>query len=267
MKALIKEFWAGIRRLKEHMRQDKGVWRLYLFLRLSVIAIAVRAAFIRNYESLSLCILVLLLFLVPSFLERKLKIDFPSTMEKIILLFIYAAEILGEIAAYYVIYPWWDTVLHTMNGFLCAAIGFALVDILNENEKIKFELSPLYCAIVAFCFSMTIGVLWEFFEFGMDYFLHFDMQKDTIVKQITSVMLDPAGGNHTVTLSNIESVVVNGQELGLGGYLDIGLYDTMEDLLVNFVGAVTFSVFGYIHVRSKGKNKLAKKLIPTKVRE
>lgn len=267
MNKIVKGFFAGTRRLQEHMKQDKGVWRLYLFLRLSVIAIAVRAAFLRSYESLSLCILVLLLFLVPSFLERKLKIDFPSTMEKIILLFIYAAEILGEIAAYYVIYPWWDTVLHTLNGFLCAAIGFALVDILNENEKVKFELSPLYCAIVAFCFSMTIGVLWEFFEFGMDYFFCLDMQKDTIVRQITSVMLDPAGGNHPVTIRNIESVVVNGQELGFGGYLDIGLYDTMKDLMVNFVGAVVFSIFGYVHVRSKGKNKIAKKLIPTKVRE
>ena len=80
----------------------------------------------------------------------------------------------------------WDTVLHTLNGFLMAAIGFALVDILNRNKKISFQLSPAFLAVVAFCFSMTIGVIWEFFEFGMDQIFHLDMQKDTIVNTIYS---------------------------------------------------------------------------------
>ena len=138
----------------------------------------------------------------------------------------------------------WDTVLHTLNGFLMAAIGFALVDILNRNKKISFQLSPAFLAVVAFCFSMTIGVIWEFFEFGMDQIFHLDMQKDTIVNTIYSVMLDPAGGNHVVGVTGIRDVAVNGEALGLGGYLDIGLLDTMEDLLVNFIGATVFSIIG-----------------------
>ena len=85
--------------------------------------------------------------------------------------------------------------LHTTNGFLCAAVGFSLIDILNRNAKIKFTLSPVYVALAAFCFSMTIGVLWEFFEFSMDRLFHMDMQKDTIVHTISSVMLDPTNSN------------------------------------------------------------------------
>ena len=92
-------------------------------------------------------------------------------------------------------FPFWDTVLHTLNGFLAAAIGFSLVDLLNRSERTSFTLSPVFMAIVAFCFSMTIGVIWEFFEFGMDQILGYDMQKDTVIHVIRSVTLDPAGHN------------------------------------------------------------------------
>lgn len=153
--------------------------------------------------------------------------------------------------------------LHTTTGFLCAATGFALIDILNRNSHIKFELSPIYVALAAFCFSMTVGVLWEFFEFGMDRLFHMDMQKDTVVQSITSVMLDPTNRNIPVTIDGIHSVAVNGQDLGFDGYLDIGLYDTMADLFVNFIGAVVFSTIGYFYIKQRGKGRLAKAFIPT----
>ena len=223
--------------------------------------------FNRNFENVFLCVLTLLLFMVPSMLERKLDIALPNTLEIIILLFIYAAEIMGEIGAYYVTFPYWDTVLHTLNGFLCAAIGFSLLDILNRHNSARFHLSPLYLAIVAFCFSMTVGVIWEFFECTMDQLFFLDMQKDTVVQSIGSIMLDPTGGNHPVVLRNITDVIVvqaDGTQtaLGLGGYLDIGLLDTMEDLFVNFIGALTFSIIGYFYVRSRGQGKFAKRFIP-----
>ena len=104
------------------------------------------------------------LFLVSFFIDKKLNINLPTLLEIIILPFIFAAEILGEIQNFYGIIPYWDMILHTINGFLCGAIGFSLVDILNENKKLRFKLSPIYVALVAFCFSMTIGVMWEFFE-------------------------------------------------------------------------------------------------------
>ena len=153
--------------------------------------------------------------------------------------------------------------LHTTTGFLCAATGFALIDILNRNSRIKFELSPIYVALAAFCFSMTVGVLWEFFEFGMDRLFHMDMQKDTVVQSITSVMLDPTNSNIPVTIDDIHSVAVNGQDLGFDGYLDIGLYDTMADLFVNFIGAVVFSTIGYFYIKHRGKGRLARAFIPT----
>ena len=219
---------------------------LYILLRISVVMVLIAQVLNGNFENVMLCVLTLILFTLPSLIERRLKIDLPDTLEIVILLFIYSAEILGEIRAFYVIFPFWDTVLHTLNGFLCAAIGFSLIDLLNRSKKFTFSLSPLYVAVVSFCFSMTIGVLWEFFECAMDQFFFLDMQKDTVIPAISSVLLDPAGGNHPQLINGIRDVIIvygdgTQQALGVGGYLDIGLLDTMEDLFVNFIGATVFS--------------------------
>lgn len=109
---------------------------------------------------------------------------------------------------------------------------------------------------------MTIGVVWEFFEFGMDQLAGFDMQKDTVIHVIRSVTLDAAGHNVPYEISGITETVVNGQELGLGGYLDIGLIDTMQDLIVNFVGAFVFSVIGFFYVKTVGKGSWRGGLFP-----
>lgn len=257
-----------LRREARHLWKEKrSVTLVYILLRTSVVLVMLAQIFNRNFENVFLCVLTLLLFMMPSFMKRKLDVELPNTLEIIILLFIYAAEILGEIGAYYVTFPYWDTVLHTLNGFLCAAIGFSLVDILNRSSSERFNLSPLYMAIVAFCFSMTVGVIWEFFECTMDQLFFLDMQKDTVVSAIGSIMLDAPGGNHPVVIKNITDVIVvqaDGTQtaLGLGGYLDIGLLDTMEDLFVNFIGALTFSIIGYFYVKSRGENKFARRFIP-----
>lgn len=246
------------------LREHRSSFIVYMVLRALVILCMVLQIMNHNYENVFLCILTLILLVMPSVIQLNLKIELPTTLEIIILLFIFSAEILGEIQEYYIKIPDWDTILHTMNGFLMAAIGFSLVDILNREEKMKFKLSPVFMSIVAFCFSMTVGVIWEFFEYGMDRFLGFDMQKDTILHGISSVMLDPAGGNRAVSIRNITDVVVNGQNLGLGGYLDVGLFDTMADLWVNFLGAVVFSIIGYFYIKykGKGKGKVAGRFIP-----
>ena len=256
------------------IREHKSSFAVYVVLRMLVLAMAILQFFNGDYENVFLCILTLLLLLAPAFIQVQFRIELPSVLEVIVLVFVFSAEILGEISSFYEIFPFWDTVLHTMNGFLAAAIGFSLVDLLNRSDRVKFELSPLYlaivsilnrsdriafslspffCVVVAFCFSMTIGVIWEFFEFGMDQLFGFDMQKDAIVHSISSVMLDPTHTNHAIRINDITQVTVNGQDLGLGGYLDIGLIDTMEDLVVNFIGAVVFSVFGFLYVKNRGK--------------
>ena len=249
------------------LRRKRTVAVVYFTLRLLVIAVMVAQFSNGDFESVFLCGLTLVLFLLPTVFERALMIDLPNTMEIIIMLFIFAAEILGEISSFYTTFKGWDTILHTLNGFLCAAIGFALVDMLNRDDKFSLSLSPVFMAIVAFCFSMTIGVLWEFFECFMDQFFFLDMQKDAVVQNISSVMLDPTGKNNPVLIRDIVDTIVvtaDGQEisLGLGGYLDVGILDTMKDLFVNFIGAVVFSVIGYFYVKSRGKGRFASRFIP-----
>lgn len=248
------------------LREHKSSFVVYFVLRLLVIVMMVLQLLNRNYENVFLCALTLLLLVIPSFVQVTFKVELPTTLEIIILLFIFAAEILGEISEFYLMFPFWDTVLHTMNGFLAAAIGFSLVDLLNRSERTVFNLSPLFTAIVAFCFSMTIGVLWEFFEFGMDLIGGYDMQKDTVIHMIRSVTLDPAGRNVPYVLDGITETAVNGKELGLGGYLDIGLIDTMEDLIVNFIGAFLFSVIGFFYVKNRGKGGLVGRFVPRRKR-
>lgn len=248
---------------KKQIREHKSTFIVYLILRALVITALILAAIRGEYENVFVCALSLALFVAPAAIERKLKIDLPSTLEIIILLFIFAAEILGEIHNYYMRVPHWDTMLHTLNGFLFAAVGFSLLDIVNRDAHFKFQLSPVYLAIVAFCFSMTIGVFWEFFEFACDIFLRTDMQKDFVINSISSVKLDPANSNTPIIINGISDTFVNGQSLGLGGYLDIGLIDTMKDLLVNFIGAAVFSVIGFFYVKGRGKGSFAKRFIPT----
>ncbi|MBD5467438.1 MAG: hypothetical protein HDR21_04700 [Lachnospiraceae bacterium] len=243
------------------MKTEKKRTKIEVVLMALVLLTIVRQFFLGNYHNMFLGILTLALFSLPKIVEKKLRVSIPGGLQAIILIFIYSAEILGEINAFYVKIPMWDTMLHTTNGFLMAAIGFAMIDIFNRSEKFSIKMSPYFVAFVAFCFSMTIGVLWEFFEFGMDWFFKTDMQKDWILPVISSVKLDPNGANEPVKVA-IDSVVINGQEWNLGGYLDVGIVDTMKDLMVNFAGAVVFSVVGILYLKQRGKGKLAASLIP-----
>lgn len=254
------------REVRSHIKQHKITFAVYVVLRLIVGAMLVLAILRSDYESAFICGLTLVLFLLPAFIQHNLGIRLPTVLEILILLFIFAAEILGELQCYYLHIPFWDEILHTVNGFVCAAVGMALVDLLGGSQHEKFRLSPLYMAIVGFCFSMTIGVLWEFFEYGMDILFLTDMQKDTVLHTIATVELNPLGENKAIILENIRNVTVDGQTLGLGGYLDIGLHDTMGDLIVNFIGAALWGVIGYFYIKHRGRGaagQIAEQFIPT----
>lgn len=256
-----------MKKIKEAYKESrKGVLVVYLLLRFLVILVMIRQIFLHNYWNAFLCILVLIQFLIPYFITKKLKIELPSIFEIIILLFIFSSEVLGEIQNFYGVFKHFDTVLHTLNGFLCAAVGFSLIDLCNNNSE-KFNLSPLYLTIVAFCFSMTIGVLWEFLEYSIDKVMLSDMQKDKLVTKISSVWLNPDGKNKAIVVDNINKTIIysDSRETVIeGGYLDLGLNDTMKDLIVNFVGAVVFSIFGYLYVINRDKYKIAEKFMPKK---
>lgn len=239
-----------IRRLKLNIRRNKKTFILYSVLRVLVILAMIRSLLIGNYEGVMLCLLSLALFLLPSFVMQRFRVQIPPLFEGLIYIFIFASEILGELDHYFVRVPGWDTMLHTVNGFLCAAVGFSLVYLLNRHSR-DIRLSPLYLALVAFCFSMTIGVLWEFFECAMDQFFREDMQKDFILRAFTSVTLDPDGAGNKVRVADVTRTVIqtaSGRDYVIeGGYLDVGLLDTMKDLFVNFIGAAVFSVIGYFY--------------------
>ena len=251
--------------LKSQIRRHPVTAAVYFVLRIIVLGMLVVNILEKDYESAFICLLSLFLFLLPAFVEKRFCIDIPSLMEIVILLFIFAAEILGELRNYYGQYPHWDTMLHTLNGFMFAAFGFCLVDIFNKTKRFRFQLSPIFLAIVAFCFSMTIGVLWEFFEFGADVLLHTDMQKDTVVTAIHSVSLPNDLGQKVTHVADIISttlVTAAGDVIVINGYLDIGIADTVKDMFVNFIGAVVFSTIGYFYVKHRGKGKLAEQFVP-----
>ncbi len=248
---------------------------VYIVLRTLVILVLIFQIINKNYENVFLCVLTLILLLIPLWIDRKLNIKIPTFLEITIFLFIFASEILGEVAKFYVYFKYWDTILHTINGFLAAAIGFSLIDILNRSERFHLQLAPVFVAMIAFCFSMTIGVLWEFLESGFDTFLKLDMQKDEIVTSVSSVSLDETKSNKPVVLKNIDKTVIYSENkdgnmvktVVDGGYLDIGLNDTMNDLFVNFLGAYSFSIIGWLYIKNRDKYKFAENFMPTRKTE
>ena len=252
---------------KKYTETSKKSIAVYLVLRILVVVSMVFQIILGNFQNAMLCIVALILFTLPTIVSEKFKIGIPSLLESIIYLFIFSATILGEINNFYGLIPFWDTILHTLNGFICAGVGFSLVDVLNQNSK-KIHLSPMYVVLVAFCFSMTVGVLWEFCEFTADNVLKTDMQKDRIVQSIVTVELNTDGENHPVKIKEIEKTEIYSKDGTVttieNGYLDIGIYDTMKDLFVNFIGAIVFCGIGFLYIRNRDKYQFAKNFVPVK---
>ena len=241
---------------------------IYLILRFLVILCMILQLLRGDLNNALLCLLSLVLLFVPLFIQNKFEITLPDGLEIAIYLFIFSAEILGEINNFYGIILNWDTMLHTINGFLATAVGCSLVDLLNKNSK-SINLSPFYLCLVAFCFSMTIGVLWEFFEYAGDKFFNLDMQKDTIIQKISSVELNTDGENKPILVKDIDKTIIYDKEGNIlqvieNGYLDIGINDTMKDLFVNFIGAIVFSTLAFLGLKYNKNNSFINKFIPKK---
>lgn len=256
---------------EKYRNSNKTSVAVYLTIRFLIVLIMVRQVLLREWNNVFLCALSLALLFIPFFLRDTLKINFPSALEIAVFVFVFAAEILGEMANFYNHIPFWDTMLHTVTGFLAASVGFGAIDLLNNHSK-RLNMTPLFVALVSFCFSMTVGVLWEFGEYTVDRVLGSDTQKDRIVTNISSVALNPTGANKEVKINGIAYTIVydkDGNELGRieGGYLDIGLIDTMKDMWVNLIGAVVFSVLGFLYIHQRDKYKFAEKFIITPIDE
>lgn len=193
-----------------------------------------------EWWDICLCALALGLYGLPELVERRFGVVLPGAMRCLILGFVFASEILGEIFGWYQAVVWWDLALHTISGFFVCAVGWFLA------ERDGADGSGWRRGMAALCFSVTVGVVWEFFEWTADWLLGLDMQKDTVIHAIRSVRLAPAARGKALGYDGIREVLVvcadgRSHALKLGGYLDVGLNDTMGDLLVNFLGALAFA--------------------------
>lgn len=264
MKKQLKRFFQRLARWLNvcEMRQHKVKAGVYIIIRLILVSLLIAGILNGKWENVMTCVLTLGLLMLPLFIDRKMSVALPSVLETIVVLFVFAANVMGELGAFYEKIPIWDSLLNAVNGFICAGVGFGLTDILNRSERVKLSLSPMFVCLFSFCFSMTVGVVWEFFEFGADMLFEKDMQKDTVITAIHSGLIS-GKPNVIMHIRDITSTVVNGENLGINGYLDIGLIDTMKDLLVNFVGAVVFDTAGWFYLKGRSAGFL-RNFIPVK---
>ena len=164
------------------------------------------------------CLLGLVAMLLPGFLMRKTRVNIPSGMLMVYALFLYCAIYLGEVRNFYYTVPHWDTILHTFSGVALGALGFSLVNLLNRTESLSLSLSPFFVALFAFCFAVSLGVVWELYEFFADSLLRTNMQK----------------------------FALESGELLAGR---AALMDTMKDLTVDVLGALAMSAIGYVSLK------------------
>jgi hypothetical protein len=164
------------------------------------------------------CLLGAVAMLLPGFLRRRIHLNIPSAMLIIYAVFLYCAIYLGEVRSFYFRFPQWDTMLHTFSGAALGALGFSLIGLLNRSKSVSVNLSPIFVALFAFCFAVSLGVIWEIYEFTADTFLHTNMQKFALI---------------------------NGELLAGRA----ALADTMKDLIVDTLGAAVMSVVGYFSLK------------------
>ena len=198
----------------------------------------------KQYDKLFLAATTTLLVLLPEFAEKifKCKISLPVYL---ICLFYAIGPMLGHSHNLYYLIPWWDKLLHILGGVMFAFLGLFLFEkFVGKDQK-----NIVMTAIFGLCFSRAIAVLWEFCEFGADTFLGMDMQDDVVVDHINSYLLDDGIGV-AGSIANIDEVIVNGEKLPVKGYIDIGLTDSMLDMLLETVGAIIISG---IYIISSGK--------------
>ena len=260
----MKRIRAFLQTHNQKVRANKVAFAVYSVMSIITVSVIVLSVLRSDFESTFTASLTLILFLLPSFVEESFHIKLPTTLQIIAILFAFCANILGEIGEFYTLFPFWDDMLHYISGFIFAAFGFSLADIFNRNSKVEFHLSPFFLATVALCFSVTVGVLWEFFEFSADMLLQTDMQKDSLVYNIFSALLNEHGQAPLPLEQVVQSTIItaDGEAMIVEGYLDIGLLDTMKDLFIDFAGAFLFCVFGYFYSSNSKKGRIAKQFVP-----
>ncbi len=246
---------------EEYKNKNRVVLAFYVILSFFVIICLVREIVSNDIKHCFTCILILILFLIPSIIHSKFKIKFSPVLEIMIYILNFSSLILGEVLAFYIHIKIFDTVLHLLYGFVMSSIGFSLIDILNKKQR--HNLTNKFIILFCIYYGVTTGVMWEVFEYSMDKIFKVDMQKDTIVTEISSVKLNDRDDNKPKTIK-IETLIINDIDYieKYGGYIDIGLNDTMKDIIVNLIGTLIFSVIASAYLN--GKNKFVKNFMLTK---
>ena len=171
----------------------------------------------RQWINAFLVMAIMAITLSPAVIGRRFRVYFPPEFQVLAVVFVFAALFLGEIHSYYVRFWWWDIALHTSSGLLMGILGFLLVYVLNENERVDIHMRPRFVALFAFVFAVAVGTLWEIFEFTMDQVVGTTMQKP--------MLGDPSG-----------------------------LTDTMWDMIVNALGALAISALGGWYMKRRERS-------------
>ena len=219
-------------------RKYRALFCLKILLYIFTLSLLIWKLSAKEWDHAGLCLLSLALYSLPALIARIFHAALPPLLEGICICFAAAANLGGELLSLYLSVPLWDSALHFLWGILAAVIGYAMPDLLGRREGISQSLPRAAAVLMAASFAMLTAVLWEFVEYAVDLWMHTDMQKDSWVYCISSVLLQEEGMNKAVT-EEIESVILNGKPLP--AYLDIGLHDTIHDMLWTFAGAIVGS--------------------------
>lgn len=245
---------------KERLKtlEDKPTLILRCVLTAIVIVLFVLCLVIKNTKHAAYCVLTLVIFIIPPLLSFIGKFHIPRFLEISILLYTFTAEIFGELFNLYIDFPPFDSILHFLSGLIFLFFGVGLINVFMKEKNYIFTLKPMLVVLFGICLTLSIGVLWEFFEYSGDHLFGLDMQRDKVVNSFNTVNLDETKTNTPVRVEDIRDVKLvhsNGEEesLGLGGYLDLGVYDTMKDLFFALISSLFNSIFLYIYLKSKGK--------------
>ena len=214
-----------------------------------VIEVLAFGVYYDNYNIVYISLITIVIYTILEILEILGKIRMSWWFKFLVFLFVFGAEILGEVFNFYSLIPTWDNVLHFIFGFLSSCFGFSMIKNF-KNLYNSFKSLPIVYLIIVICFSVTLGVVWEFFEYRMDRTFKFDMQKDTLIDNISSISFN-SDGNNALCLDDIlyTEIVFDGGTLRIdNGYLDIGLVDTISDMKINMIGSFTFGIFGVLYI-------------------
>ena len=247
-------------KLKIIIENNKAKCILHGVLKAHTVFCLIWTLSVGNWLCFGYSIVTLLLFLLPTLVQIGFKIELPFSLEAVIMLFIWAAMVLGDVYDWYVVFSHWDTLLHTVTGFVAAAVGIGLINLMNRDDKCALKLSPLFVSLLCFSFSMMIGAMWELFEFCIDLSGVTNMQKDTLLPSLKFAVegIDGPVSGFVKNIGEMQFIMDDGVVVapGIMGYIDMGLIDSIEDMFVNFIGALIFSVIAFLYVKKGGKSKV-----------